>query len=394
MVDAAAVLTRLTAETEAMIAETARLAQIDSGSEDPAGVAAVCAALAELLAAGGWRTEPRSGGGLTATLSLGDGPRLLLLGHADTVWPAGTAAGWPPAREGEMLSGPGVGDMKGSLIMAAHAVAAARGADLDGVGAIELLVVADEELGSPGSRTWIESRARSAAACLGLEAGWPGGGVVVSRGAVGALTLRARGRTAHCAGHDGAGASAVSAVAALIAPLEALSRPAAGTLVSVGVFRGGVARQVVPDLAEAMIDLRAPDHERAEALLDEVRRVVATAPTGEVRLELTGGITRPAMPPAVSRPLWELARARAAELAIPLVPVSSRGGADASFAGALGIPSLDGLGPICHDSCSRGERIEVASLAQRAAVMALVICDLAAAWRGQARDSGNVDAPA
>ena len=74
--------------------------------------------------------------------------------------------------------------------------------------------------------------------------------------------------------------------------------------------------------------------------------------------------------------------------------MSSRGGADASFAGALGIPSLDGLGPICHDSCARGERIEVASLAQRGALMALVICDLAAAWRGQARDSGNVDAPA
>src|ERR1700756_168962 len=177
MVDAAAVLTRLTAESEAMIAETARLARIDSGSEDPAGVAAVCAALAELLTAGGWRTEPRSGGGLAATLSLGDGPRLLLLRHADTVWPAGTAAGWPPVGRGRMLSGGGVGDMKGSLIMAVHAVAAARGAaGVDGVGAIELLVVADEELGSPCSRPWIESRARAASACLGLEGGGAGGG--------------------------------------------------------------------------------------------------------------------------------------------------------------------------------------------------------------------------
>jgi glutamate carboxypeptidase len=76
--------------------------------------------------------------------------------------------------------------------------------------------------------------------------------------------------------------------------------------------------------------------------------------------------------------------------------VSSRGGSDASFAAALGVPTLDGLGPICHDSCARGERIEIASLAERAALMALLIADLGAGpgAGGQARDSGNVDAPA
>jgi glutamate carboxypeptidase len=377
-----------------MVSETERLAQIDSGSEDPDGVGAVCAAFAELLGGDGWITTPRAGGGLTATVALGGGPRLLILGHADTVWPAGTAAGWPPRREEGMLSGPGVGDMKGCLVMAAHAVAAALAAGLQGVGAIELLVVADEELGSPGSRNWIETRAREASACLGLEAGWPGGGVVTSRGAVGALTLRAHGRSAHCAGHEGAGASAVSALAPLVSGLEALSRPEAGALVNVGLFRGGIARQVVPDFAELVIDLRAPDQDRADELLDDLRRVVAGASTGDVRLELTGGITRPGFPSEVSRPLWELARARAGELGIALTAVSSRGGADASFAAALGVPTLDGLGPICHDSCARGERIEVASLAERATLMALVILDLAATWRDQARDSGNVDAPA
>ncbi len=86
-------------------------------------------------------------------------------------------------------------------------------------------MVADEELGSVSSRDWIEERARGASACLGLEAGWPGGGVVVARGAVGALTLRAAGRSAHCAGHEGRGASAVSALAPLVAELERLSRP-------------------------------------------------------------------------------------------------------------------------------------------------------------------------
>ena len=89
--------------------------------------------------------------------------------------------------------------MKGCVVMAAHAIDVARRHGLDGLGAVEVLLVPDEELGSPGSRAWIEERARLADACLGLEAGWPGGGVVVARGAVGALYVTAHGRTAHCA---------------------------------------------------------------------------------------------------------------------------------------------------------------------------------------------------
>jgi glutamate carboxypeptidase len=401
MVEAAPTLARLRGETEEMLAHTARLAAVDSGSDDPGGVARVCELTAELLAARGFHTESGPAGGLCATLPVGAGPRLLVVGHADTVWPAGTAADWPVRRAGGMLSGPGVGDMKACLVMAAHALAAARDAGLDGIGEITLLVVGDEELGSVSSRAWIEAHAAGARACLGLEAAWPGGGVVVARGAVGALQLQACGRSAHCAGHEGRGASAVAALAPLVGALEALSRPAEEVLVSVGTFRGGVARQVVPDRAELSIDRRAPSAETASALLDGVRAVVdgakaeADADAG-VSLQLSGDITRPAFPAAASRELYAVAARRAAQLGLPLTAVRSRGGSDASFAAARGVATLDGLGPICHDSCARGERIEIDSLAGRAALMALVACDLAAAWsaEGQARDSGNVDAPA
>ena len=189
MVDAVELLDQLEQETDAMVAETERLARIDSGSDSPGGIARVCELTADLFNTAGFTAHTRPGGGLSATLTPGDGPRLLVIGHADTVWPAGTAAAWPPQHDGNALSGPGVGDMKGCLVMAAHAVGAAQTATLDGIGEIEVLVVADEELGSVSSRDWVEGRARGASACLGLEAGWPGGGVVVARGAVGALTL-------------------------------------------------------------------------------------------------------------------------------------------------------------------------------------------------------------
>ncbi|MHB1837858.1 MAG: M20/M25/M40 family metallo-hydrolase, partial [Solirubrobacteraceae bacterium] len=223
--------------------------------------------------------------------------------------------------------------------------------------------------------------------------GWPGGGLVVSRGAVGALAVDAIGETAHCAGHEGRGASAVAALAPLVAELESLSRPDEGVLVSVGVFNGGVARQVVPDRARLEIDLRAPSSETGGEALRAIEAIVREAGEGRVGLTLSGGVTRPAFPAQMSAALWKLALRRARELTIPLAAIHSRGGSDASFAAALGVPTLDGLGPICHDSCARGERIEIESLAQRGALMALLICDLASGWR-QARASGKVDAPA
>jgi glutamate carboxypeptidase len=245
-------------------------------------------------------------------------------------------------------------------------------------------------LGSVASRGWIEERAAGALGCLGLEAGWPGGGVVVERGAVGAVTVTAAGRTAHAAGHEGRGASAVAALAPLVTALEALSTPDEGVLASVGIFRGGVARQVVPDQAELSLDLRAPTPDAADELMEAVTATVRETRPPRVTLTMSGGITRPAWPRSASAWLWERAHSHAARLGLPLRAVSSRGGSDASFAAALGVPTLDGLGPICHDSCARGERIEVACLAERAALMALLIADLGA----QARDSGNVDAPA
>jgi glutamate carboxypeptidase len=168
--------------------------------------------------------------------------------------------------------------------------------------------------------------------------------------------------------------------------------------VTVGVFRGGVARQVVPDHAELLIDLRAPTAAAGDELLAGIESVLAAATPDEVQLALSGGVTRPAFPRAASEWLYARTVEHAAGLRIPVAPVASRGGSDASFAAALGLPTLDGLGPVCHDSCARGERIEISSLATRGTLMGLLIADLgdpgAPRPTAQARESGNVDAPA
>lgn len=368
MVGAEELRRELAGELPAMLEEIERLASIDSGSYDVAGVDAVADGFGELFAARGFEVT-RTGHELTARRELGPGPTLLLLGHADTVW----AEGWPVARDGDWLRGPGVGDMKGCVVMAAHALGVALAHGPEGLGAVEVLVVPDEELGSPASRAWIEDRARAADACFGLEAGWPGGGVV-ARGAVGAFYVTARGRTAHVAAHEDEGASAVAVLAPLVAAIETCSRD--GAQASVGVFRGGTARQVVPGEAELHVDLRAPDAARADALLARVEAAVATAGGGVVELQVRGGFTRPPLEEDRSRRLWALAQARSAELGIPLIAERSRGGSDASFAAALGVETLDGLGPICHDSCARTERIEMGSLVDRGALLAGLVLDV------------------
>ncbi|MBX9749613.1 MAG: M20/M25/M40 family metallo-hydrolase [Roseococcus sp.] len=355
-----------------------RCVNIDSGSYMAGGVNAVIDIWAGMAAGMGFAVErtplPGFGDQMTARLPLGgNGPRLLVLGHADTVWPAGIAAEWPFARDGDRITGPGVGDMKTNVVMALHAIRMLLAEKALGhLASITLCIVPDEEIGSPGSRAWLEAESRNADLCLTLEPCRPNGGMVVGRGAVGAFYLNATGITAHVGSAREKGASAVAALAALVAPLEALGDPANGLCATVGILRGGEARQVVPGSAEMHLDLRAPDDAAGEKLLEEVRAIAARPPADpRVTIAFRGGFTRPAFPTHEgTRVLFAKAEEFCATLGISVHQVVSRGGSDGSFAARLGVPTLDGLGPITHETCSRREWVEVPSIVTRGAVLA------------------------
>ncbi|QEW23445.1 Carboxypeptidase G2 precursor (plasmid) [Paracoccaceae bacterium] len=315
---------------------------------------------------------------LTRTFPEGSGGRILILGHLDTVWAAEDSAGWTYKAEGELATGPGVGDMKGGLSMAWLAVAAMLDTGSPCPSEIAVLLVPDEELGSPRSRHIIEEEARKSRAVLVLEPSRPGGEIVVGRGAVGAMVLTAKGRTAHVAVNPEEGISALVPLAGLAGPISALTGPG-GASVSIGVLRSGAARQVVPETAEMHVDLRAPSQEGAEMLEDGIRRLVreAEAASPGVTFRIEGGVTRPAFPPEVGKQLCDIYVANAAAMRLDIGRVTTRGGSDGSFGAALGVPTLDGLGPICFDTCSRRERIVLASLAERAALYAQLMITLA-----------------
>ena len=372
MIDLAQDLPGILALTEATV-------NIDSGTYHTAGVQAVIDLWAAHLAASGFTLErtPLEGRAdqLTATRSFGNGQRILVLGHADTVWPAGTAATWPFGNDGTWLTGPGIGDMKVNVATALFALRRLAAAPPPGIGSITMLIVPDEEIGSPGSRAWIERHAREADACLTLEPCRPGGKLVVGRGAVGALYVRATGLTAHVGSARDQGASALSALAALVAPLEALTDPARGIGTSVGLFHAGEARQVVPGQAELHLDLRATTQEGADHLMAQLEALLAQPPA-DPRVSLTheGGFYRPPFPTTPgTRGLFAMAQRVGTRLGIPVEEIVSHGGSDGSFAASLGIATLDGLGAICQDTCSRRERVAFDSVIPRGMLFAGLI---------------------
>jgi glutamate carboxypeptidase len=366
--------TALVGRRERMLAQLAALVAIGSGSLDGAGIDRVGDCIAGAWAELGFAQE-RHCVGAAADLRVlwrrGDGRgRLLILGHLDTVWPAEIAASWPFACDNEHAAGPGVGDMKGGLVVAQAAVQALIEAGALLPAETRLLLVPDEELGSVRSRALIEAEARVADWVLVMEPARPDGSIIVGRGAVGALVARAEGVSAHVLNRE-RGASAVRFLAERVAPLEALGG------VSVGILRGGDARQVVPPSCEMHIDVRAPDAASAEILLAQVKRILVPPAGSRVSCVLSGGITRPAFPRVASDALFGRAARIAEGLGIAYGGLVTQGGSDGSFAASLGRATLDGLGPVCFDTCSRRERILISSLADRAAILGGLIAELA-----------------
>ncbi len=367
--------------TAEMLALVEQLVRLEAGSYDAAEVAKVGETLGARWKSLGFveRQHPLAGRGPQRSFHInGTGKgKVVILGHADTVWPAGSQPDWGFSSDGEFAYGPGVGDMKGGLAMAWFAVDALIKAKQALPAELVMVLVPDEEIGSVGSRKWIEDCVRDADAVLVLEPTRPNGGVVVGRRAVGAIKAFYTGRSAHAAVNSAEGASALKAASRAVLALEALTDLSRELVVNVGILKSGAARQVVPHEAEMHVDLRAAYAEDLPELEANVRAIIADTADTRVTVKIEGGWSRPLFPESSSKALYTLAESYAKEINAPIRPVVSSGGSDGSFAGALGRPTLDGLGPICHDTCSRREKIIVASLAERGAIFGALIATLA-----------------
>jgi glutamate carboxypeptidase len=296
-----------------------------------------------------------------------------LVGHLDTVFPPGTFEGY--RSEGGIARGPGVLDMKGGLVVVAFALRAlAETVGLDRMAPIRLVVVADEEVGSPEGQGVIGAAIAGSSACLVFEAGRKGDAIITRRKGTGGMTAVAHGKAAHAGANHQDGANAIWALARFVDRAQALTSYDRGITVNVGKIAGGEAKNTVPDRAEAGLDLRFLTRAEGEALVRDVRRAaeLAVEAVPGTRIDLAGGVSRHPLErtDASLALLAEYAAcARASGLGGDEAPLIG-GGSDASTSSAMGIPSIDGLGPRGSGFHTKEELIEIATLVPKAQALA------------------------
>jgi len=300
---------------------------------------------------------------------------ILLLGHFDTVWPVGTLERMPLQERDGRLHGPGIFDMKAGITASMLAMRALTEFN-KGTADVVMLWTADEEVGSSTSRALIEETALASSAVLVLEPSLPGGAAKTSRKGVGEFELTVHGVAAHAGLDPGKGASAVHELARQVLALEALQDPDRGITINVGVIAGGSRTNVIADHATAHVDVRVQTMEDAARLEAAIRRLRPSRPS--IRLEMSGGIGRPPLERSagVIR-LYERARNVAATLGQEFGEGAAGGGSDGNFTAALGVPTLDGLGPQGDGAHAIHEHVLLDDLTWRGAFLARLIESLA-----------------
>ena len=297
---------------------------------------------------------------------------IMLLGHTDTVWPKGTLVERPFTIDGDIATGPGVFDMKAGIVMmwmAMRTLLQVRGKLTH---PISILLISNEEVGSPGSRALVRSQAAGVGAVLVLEPPLPGGTLKTTRNGMGRFVVKAVGKAAHTGINPEDGVNAVEEIAHQILRIRQLGDVGKKTTVTVAVVEGGTRPNVVPEECFVQVDARTPSPEEAERIttaMNSLEPVLEGA-----RLEVDGAFRRPPLEPTPGNTkLFDCAREIAGELGRELTEGATGGTSDGNLTSAMGVPTLDGLGALGLGAHQLEERVELSSLPWRAALVAGLI---------------------
>jgi glutamate carboxypeptidase len=297
-----------------------------------------------------------------------------LIGHLDTVFPPGTFEGY--TTEGSFRRGAGVLDMKGGLVVMAYALKAlAVTVGLDAVPPVRVIVVADEEVGSPHGAEIVRREVAGCGAALVFESGRALDAIVTRRKGTGNAVARATGRAAHAGNSYWEGANAIWALAKFVDKAQGLSSRTSGVTVNVGVISGGTSKNTVPAEAEAELDLRFHTAADAADLWSSLDAIAAECGTEGCRVWVDRKPGRQPMETTdATRRLLEAYAACARSVGLGSREAELQGGgSDGNTAADMGIPTLDGLGPRGRNFHTPDELIEVETLVPKAAAAALYL---------------------
>ncbi|MBS0243993.1 MAG: M20 family metallopeptidase [Proteobacteria bacterium] len=362
-----------------MLALLEEVVNIDSGSYDKAGVDAVGQRFIRFFEQEGMsvRVEPVAELGDAIHIRLDDQPTnekpILLMGHRDTVFPKGEAKRRPFRIADGKAYGPGVGDMKGGLVLNAFVLAAFKRFGGNPV-PLAGLITSDEEIASPACRPIIERTAKEARCVFNSEPGRPSGNVVTGRKGGVFMKFEVFGKAAHSGGNFEKGISAIGEIAHKIVKLHALTDLPRGITVNVGLVSGGQSVNTTAPHAEGRIDLRYVKPADRSYALDAIQRIIdaPTVPGTTAKLEILGEFAPLTKPPG-SEELFSTYVDAAASAGLTVAGEFSGGCADSGFTTGVGCPTICATGPVGANAHTPEEFLEVATLVPRAQAMALAI---------------------
>ncbi|MGK2850478.1 MAG: M20 family metallopeptidase [Candidatus Limnocylindrales bacterium] len=385
----------IAADLSSYLDDLRHLVDIDCGSYTPEGVNEVARWVATFLSELGAdidiRPDPEGRYGNTVVGTFHGqvgGVRLLLIGHMDTVFDPGTVAQRPFRIDGDTAYGPGVTDMKSGLLAGLYALKAIIG-EVGGLPFERVTFIAnpDEEIGSPSSAVHIRELAADVDACLVLECARANGDIVSARKGILDTRLTVHGRAAHAGVEPEKGRSAILEASRLIRDLHGLNGRWPGVTVNVGKVTGGTRPNVVAERCDLEVDVRSTNAEGLDAVEAAVREVAAATEVPDVTVDTHIMVSwRPMEKLVRSGRLVEHAQTVAAQLGFEVRDTSTGGASDANTTSGMGVPSLDGLGPIGGNDHAPSEYLDIDSIVPRTALLAGLMLTIARdaeilAWR-------------
>ncbi|MBN9263861.1 MAG: M20 family metallopeptidase [Hyphomicrobium sp.] len=357
---------------EALLAAVNAWVGIESPTQDAEAVNRVSEHAESLLRAIGASIERIPGENGIGDILIGrvpgaaNGPGILLLGHMDTVHPVGTLAGPLPMRvEGDRAYGPGIYDMKGGNAIAFSALAHLHATGKRPHLPVTVMMIPDEEIGSPFSRPYIEAEAKKHAIVLVVEPSGDFGRITIARHGIARYHLKTTGIPAHAGAYHSKGRSAIREMARQILTIEEMTDYARNVTLNVGIVHGGTHENMVPLHAEAIVYCLVPLPEHEAEVRAKLLALKSHDP--DVKLEVTPGLYRPSFVKSLAiQRLYDHAAKLAEEIGYPVKSERiAGGGSDGNFTGALGVPTLDGLGVLGDGPHTHQEYLLVSCLVPR-----------------------------
>lgn len=292
---------------------------------------------------------------------------ILILSHFDTVWDEGDLK---LKIDGDKLYGPGILDMKGGLVQAIWSIKAIKDLSLEMHKKIVFLCTSDEEIGSPSSKSLIESEANNSDYVLVTEPPVAETGALkTGRKGSSRYFVEVKGKKAHSGNNHEDGINAIKEAARQIVYLESLTDYKIGTTINVGSIKGGGKLNVVPDFAKFGVNVRVST-KKEQKRIDQLIKNLSPYENG-IKLKVSGGINRPPMNKSeATEELFEIAQDVAADLDLgELEQAYVGGGSDGNFTASLGIPTLDGLGAVGEGIHAKNEHILASEIPNRSALL-------------------------